>query len=87
MLHAVGEIYEDRGKNQKQKSLKSALTARDDAMICIPWGKGVSTDVSLVPDESRVPFTKSGTTANFDIFHQAGSYMPLHVRSEKQRSK
>lgn len=45
MLHAVGEIYEDRGKNQKQKSLKSALTARDDAVHCIPWGKAASTDV------------------------------------------
>lgn len=25
ILHAVGEIYEDRGKNQKQKGFKSVL--------------------------------------------------------------
>lgn len=60
MLHAVGEIYEDRGNNQEAKSLKSALESADHVLhYCIPWGEAASTDVELVPDESGVRFTRS----------------------------
>ena len=76
MLHAVGEIYEDRGKTRNKKSQSAYWTARDDVLHCIPWGEAASTDVWLLPDESGARFTKFGTAARFDISHQAGSYMP-----------
>ena len=88
MLQAVGEINEDRGNNQKQKTSIPHWTVRDNVLHCIPWGEAASTDVQLVPDESGIRFASLWDTlaARFDTFHQAGAYMSLHVRSE-QRSK
>ena len=41
----------------------------------------------LVPVESRVRFTQSGTAVRFDISCQAGSYMYLHFRSGNDRER